>query len=406
MFEKCNELKELRKELQMDLDGYASWMSLSLPSSELESEVETPATAPMLLSDVRMYRFLQGNGYDVSAAATAFRKMLEWRKSNNIEKDLVSHFNLYEMELKQSKLPNAKEINLASGSNGPWYDAGRTHDGHVVHIEVIGSGDPSAMIETVSEQKIIQHHMALLELRANVFDRLSVEQGKVIKSLQIRDLSLFGLHLVRHSGAMSLLGKIMKFGSNNYPESAQKAFFINTPPSFYVVWKVIQTFIRKETLEKTVFLDKSYHRELLKYVPVRIIHNMEYLTYTTAETHHDAVDTSRPANFVREISASAGSQAELFVYMTREKRNKVHIKFTECDPLPKAVILTSSPGEVNEQEISLGAVVDPNSTGFSHQITLSYPEGCHADECLLSLFVDNTESWIQSKVVKFHVKFL
>ena len=112
-----------------------------------------------------VYLLFLGYKGDVEKAALAFREMIKWRKEDSIDEIFPS---LVDIELRQSKFPHAEETNKSSGNNGPWYNAGRSHQGHVIHIEILGSGDPSAMIAEVEEEKIMTHHKGKFALMLRI----------------------------------------------------------------------------------------------------------------------------------------------------------------------------------------------------------------------------------------------
>lgn len=368
------------------------------------------AVAPLpsdISSEVRLGRFLDAYDHDQAAAAKAYIDMLAWRQEMGVDKLRESHMEAELPRLEQSALPHWEEVR-ACGEFGPWYVAGRSHEGDLVHLEVIGKADPSLLLEKVPQQKILEHYIAFFEVRSKRIDDLSVEAGRLVKFVQVRDLSQFGLSALRHANAMKLLRSVMKLGSANYPESSSKVIFVNTPTSFMAVWTAASMVLRKKTLDKVSFYKSAYHLELLKIVGPRVLHRLEKMQHLD---DHDFIskgdeEDHLPLQVQRDVVVPAGKSAYFPTWMTRtgpRSSAKIVISPTseqagvpEFELVFAAAQRTEPKGEVVVSENKLVADAYKTDTPGCYQVT--FPEMLPVDDGFLLVKFQNA-AWVYSITV-------
>jgi len=400
------EVGALRSVVEADIAAYESEVGHNLPAD--------------LKADLRLARFMDAYSHDVEAAAKAYRDMLQWRKDQEVEKLRKEH--LGEMAaLHQKSLPHWEEIRNA-GEYGPWMLAGKSHHGDIVHLEAIGASDPTALMEKVPEEKIVEHYIGFFEIRAKLLDELSEESGRIVRTVQIRDLSRFGMGLIKHASAMKMLSAVMKLGSANYPESSSRVIFIHTPNSFYPFWKAASMVLRKRTLDKVLFLGSDYHRELLKLVEPRVVHRMEKMQ--TLDDHgfieKGEEEDHLPLEYIKTLSVPAGGSQYLSIYMTRSGlRSKVTILLSAGEESEIAAAASAPPPEfdlvflssamsdegpvVTETRLLPKAFATEDPTKFVVNFPEMLPENI-TDGFLLVNF-ENKTSWISSLQMPITARF-
>ncbi len=377
--EEINRVPALREQIQGDIEAYGAD---KLP--------------PDVVSDIRLARFINAFDGDLDMAAKAFRKMLEWRRTENVD-ELRNGIKVDSLE--QKSFPHW-EVVRSLEDHGPWYNSGKCHKGDLVHLEVIGNIDPTLQIETVNEERILQHQIGFFETRANVLDEMSKEQGRLVRTIQLRDLSKFGAHLLSHSKALGVLQRIMKAGSSNYPESTRTAIFINTPMSFYVVWQGVSVVLREKTRKKVKFLKNDYHRELVTLVQPRIIHRLEKLSTLKDHSFVEKGDEEDhlPLEIKAKHSIGAGVEGYYPIWLTRKgPRSKCTIKVV-APKEPTYVFVSCLESQLIETP---GENVDPQAV----QLPTDWPE--EIDSGYLLLTFDNKESWMYSlNIEEIQVNFV
>lgn len=202
---------------------------------------------PDVTGDLRFLRFLRSRSHDVPLAAEAMRAMLLWRAANHIDRTIRP--GCLGKPLTEASLPHADAI---AELQGP-INVGSTRDGHIISISLDGAGDPTILLETVSEDDLRLFFRTFFELRMMVMDAETRRRRSVVRCLQIRDLGGAGLHLLRHSGAVMILKKILGEALNNYPESTHCVLFLNTPSVFTAIWAIIKPMLCAVSIDFTRF---------------------------------------------------------------------------------------------------------------------------------------------------------
>jgi len=411
---KCGLLKGKMSAVE-NVEGLRALVSDAIAVYEKDVGHELPDDVK---SDIRLTRFLQAHGMDNEKAAKAYKDMLKWRSDVEVEALRKKHLEDVEI-LKQSSFPHWEEIRKV-GEYGPWYIAGKSHSGDLVHLEVIGASDPTLLLAQVPERKILEHYIGFFETRAKLLDALTLETDRMVRTVQIRDLSKFGVSLVQHASAMKVLSTVMKAGSAYYPESSSKVIFVNTPLSFYGVWKVASVALRQRTLDKVMFLQSRYHRELLKYVEPRAIHRLEKMQTLDSHEFIEKGDEEDhlPLAYSPEVVVPAGKTEYFPLWMTRTgPRSKVTLEIspvkgsdsTEIPPVEFSFLTSvestsvESGHEVSETALSSSAYSTDKPGLFEVSFPESLPEDVK-DGFLLATF-DNKASWMLSITVPLKATF-
>mmetsp|Transcript_20086 Transcript_20086/g.33166 ORF Transcript_20086/g.33166 Transcript_20086/m.33166 type:complete len:414 (-) Transcript_20086:50-1291(-) len=406
-----------------ELDGADSVRALvsdAIKAYESDLGHELPAD---LKSDVRLARFLFAWNGDPGVAAEQYKKMLQYRRDKDVDKLRREHFGEQDLgAIEQTAFPHWEALR-SIGEYGPWYDAGRSYGGHLVHLEVVNRTDPTCLIEAVPGDKILEHHIAMFETRSKLLDELSLENGRWIQTMQVRDLSKFGIEVIAHAQAMIVLQSIVKTGNGNYPETCKKAIFVNTPASFHALWKVINPLLREKTRKKVIFMKDDYHRELLQFLKPRSIHRLEKMRMLKDHKFMDEgmEQDDIPRKYEDKICVTAGYKKYASIWMTRSgPRSKLKLTVlpaigakTDTPPVFTLDFVTSKaddsqPDGANITEVML-QLPNRDTGGEGYEYTIEFPADLVPDPEIDSGFLlvnfDNTAAWMYSITVPLKMDF-
>lgn len=162
-----------------------------------------------VLGEYRLRRFLASTENDADEAVGVIRAHLKWRSTTDVD---VIRRDVWGKPFRLASCPNAA---LLYGEDGvgmasPCVHAGFSRTGDVVHLEIIGFGDAKRLLERITEEQLLHHYLAFFELRSVLLERLSREKKRVIKTIQIRDMSNFGMHLLSERSSMLALSSLIK----------------------------------------------------------------------------------------------------------------------------------------------------------------------------------------------------
>ena len=126
------------------------------------------------------------------------------------------------------------------------WNAGKSLRGHIVTLDWTGQWKTHELNDELSEEEFDQYWMCQLELRSILTHQETLAQGKLIKCVQIRDLTGVGLHQM--SGTMhGRLQRAIQMSLNNYPEVLDLLCFLNPPWAFHVVYNMISPILSERT---------------------------------------------------------------------------------------------------------------------------------------------------------------
>eukprot|EP00514_Thraustochytrium_sp_LLF1b_P000074 CAMPEP_0184521128 /NCGR_PEP_ID=MMETSP0198_2-20121128/7543_1 /TAXON_ID=1112570 /ORGANISM="Thraustochytrium sp., Strain LLF1b" /LENGTH=400 /DNA_ID=CAMNT_0026911787 /DNA_START=727 /DNA_END=1929 /DNA_ORIENTATION=+ len=360
-------------------------------------------------SDVRLARFLDAFDGDVEQAKDAFLEMLQWRSDAKVDE-------LREKEIKdidvvrQASFPHA-ELVRSIGEFGPWLNAGESFEGDLIHLEVLAKVDPSVLLEKLSLERIMEHQIGFFEVRGKHLDDLSVERGKLVRTIQIRDVSNFGMGLLTNAKAIKFISAILKAGSRNYPESTKQAIFVDVPASFHTMWGLVSPALRKKTVNKVMFLQADFHRPLLELVPARAIHRLEKMRLLA---QHDFVDNDQdddhlPLEQADNLVVPARGKAYKAYWLTRTgMRQSVQVSVQPPAGTAKVpnYIATFASSKQNEDG-SGGQVIEIPIQASSPQGVFKFPQDLPqaCDSGFLFLEFDNSDAWFSSITVPLKATF-
>lgn len=368
---------------------------LPILKTHLATELnQLKTTHPDLTSDTKLLRFLSSTDGNIEEAVKSYREHLQWRKE--VGADAIRERVSGKPFLLQSA-PHFDTMKLA-GFPFACIQAGRSRMNDIVHLEIVGEGVTGEVLQKLGHGMLLEHYTGYFELRSVLLESESTHDF-LLKTLQIRDLSKFSLSLIAEREALSMVGKLIKAGASNYPESTRYALFAETPTIFATAWSVLQTLIPDRTKKKVRFLSTPSHVELLRYVPPVVCVVLQRMSQGECG---DALAKAFPPpplhSFQTEVPA--GTAQYVHVALTRGK----------CESVSFLVTKGGEPYSLPEDEIEILWVDEEQKMGVvpedvivhvangTGQQSAHLPAGI--SEALLSLKLNNSGSWWSGETFK------
>lgn len=203
--------------------GIAHWLSNTQKQQIHEMRILVASMHPFAVStippfielcgDVRLLRFLDGNGSNPMQAAQAFVEALAWRAEHGIDKirnKLVAAGNWRDdlHSYPESLLPNKTlildhlllQLNFSFTCPGSDREDEVVDGGHLITIEHTGLGDPVTLLEKLSLDDYLIFAKHNMEHKATLLDRLSRERGYLVKMVAVRDMAGLGRKHIGQQG--------------------------------------------------------------------------------------------------------------------------------------------------------------------------------------------------------------
>jgi len=200
--------------------------------------------------DLSIARFLRGNGNDPEVAAELYRRALEYRHglaATSPFKEFREQF-AGEVRMDLSALPNAGQILRSFPMRAV---EGDSVDGLPVLFTVPRLLDVEGL-EAISDEALECFIRTQLEQRWLVLHNLSLQQRRMVKFVEVRDLngaSITSLALNAPrlvSRFMAILSPLQDF----YPEVVHQVLVLNAPSTFSALFDTITPFLNARMLSK------------------------------------------------------------------------------------------------------------------------------------------------------------
>lgn len=242
-------------------------LSAVVSDAECEALLEKLASerdvAPSYLFEwPRLHRFILGNDHCIPDAAAQFRKMLKWRVEVGME---MRRPLILGKPWHPDSVPGLARLFRTTCA-----DAG-THlaDGSLLWLQCDGRANLEE-IRTVSEVELFDTMHLMCELREEHLDKLSVKHGRLMRTVQVRDL--WGLsipNLIKDRALMAKLKKVMSVVPMAFPETLSTIVILNVPVGFNLLWSIISPMFHPRMRRKLHILRSDFLEELAQLLGTR-----------------------------------------------------------------------------------------------------------------------------------------
>ena len=198
---------------------------------------------------MEVVRFLRARPGNVKAAESMFRKMINWRKENDVENILESY------------TPPQVLLELYPGAMLEGCDK----EGDPIYLERLGVTDGPGLIAKVGASEMIRHGIWLREMisKGQWVQDYEKANGKPVKRITIiEDLQGLSRRML-FGGTVGVYNELMRLDQDNYCESAKRMIIIRAPWIFTAVWSIVKYFFDPGVVKKMVFTSGD-GEELLK----------------------------------------------------------------------------------------------------------------------------------------------
>ncbi|KAH8741139.1 hypothetical protein FG386_001266 [Cryptosporidium ryanae] len=229
----------------------------------------------VMLTPLRLLRFLVGFNFNTGNAFTAFSKHIKWRKEFNID-TVVRPFvitnmlpnNNIEMAPLHNTITRYYPCNLllreSTGEKKPLKD----RSGNIICIERFGLLDETRLLGAVKVDELLLWYSYHMEYRSILLDKLSLESKSFVRATCIMDLYGLTVSQVHSSHIITILRRMIQLASDNYPEGMSYVIFVNAPKFFSIVWNSFKSLLAARTVEKILVLDEDYKERLFSIVSI------------------------------------------------------------------------------------------------------------------------------------------
>lgn len=181
-----------------------------------------------------LLRWLRAREFNVNKAEHMLRESMAWRKKVGADTILADY------------QPSELFLKLFPGG---FLDC--SPEGHACYLLPIGNIDIKGFLELVPADDIKRHALYLLESIMDRLKRSSTQKNKVIETVFfIADFENFTMRQLYSWQVINLLTDMLKAYEDNYPEILEKAYVINAPRFFPLLWKFIRPFMTQRTVDK------------------------------------------------------------------------------------------------------------------------------------------------------------
>ncbi|KAM7304228.1 hypothetical protein ISCGN_014128 [Ixodes scapularis] len=186
---------------------------------------------------------------DLGYVSQMLGKNLQWRKQNSVD-TILEDFEPTEVLKKYY----------------PGGLVGHDKEGCPLWIIPFGYTDIKGLFYSVKKSDFIKHIIQQLEFSQQDMSAQTEALGKVIEMHSfIFDLENFNLKQIAWKPALDMIINLVTMYEDNYPEMLKKAYVINAPKIYPIIYNMVKPFLSEETAKKIhVFGKDNWKKALLQ----------------------------------------------------------------------------------------------------------------------------------------------
>jgi len=202
--------------------------------AELRKRIGDKLVRDYQKDDEFLIKWLRARSMNVDQAEKMLTNHLEWRKTNEID-----------------GIEEREEFPEKYRSKFPYAVCGQDADGCPLIIFPAGRHDIKTILETETVASVTRLNILMMEKIYALMRENSKKVGKpVTQVLEIMDFEGIDYAQMTSKKYLELMMESQKVFNDNYPEMIKKAFVVNAPKVFAVIFNVMKPLIPKETLDK------------------------------------------------------------------------------------------------------------------------------------------------------------
>ncbi|CAG7829190.1 unnamed protein product [Allacma fusca] len=219
--------------------------------------------------DVDLLRWLRARDLNLGKAEEMLRKHIQWRKDNDI-KSIMSW---------RPPPIFPKEL--------PFQISGRDKDGCYIFVCPGGKWDIRKLCENGYLPDLEKGNQQYFEIVSDFIRHSSVLAGKPITQfVTVHDMEGYSIKQMLSSQAREANIKVMRVMEANYPEVLRKAYVVNAPKVFAMLFNLIKPIMSAQTLSKIEIFDSNqdHWRKVLR----------QYIDPDELPSHYGGTNTTCP----------------------------------------------------------------------------------------------------------------
>lgn len=329
--------------------------------------------------DLQICRFLRGNGNDASIVAEKMSKAIDYRLSI-IESDAVKHLRTTyakSTSFPLTALPHADQMLKFLPLR---QIEGQSSLGLPLALAVTRFLDAAEYnsLDDEGKSNMVEFTGALLEMRALMLHNLSHAQKRMVKYVDVRDMTQCSIQylLTEGRGILKRMKEMISKVQDYYPEVLFQSHIFNAPPTFSKLFAVISVILNKQTLAKVkIFGVGTQFKELAAVLDARAIYS--WVSYASEQLDFN--------------NLAVGNQAVEYTARWLEKGEKCKwLVSVKAMDIKVSRIFIPADGGMSEASVEEAVVLHDKPC-----------EGSFDSECagVLVLCIDNYSSWWNAKTV-------
>mmetsp|Transcript_77930 Transcript_77930/g.167222 ORF Transcript_77930/g.167222 Transcript_77930/m.167222 type:complete len:414 (-) Transcript_77930:176-1417(-) len=255
--EEAKLIEEVRKELAPELDALKA----------------AGVDFPHIVGDIFMLRVLRGNDRDIKMACEWYKKLLECRKKHGMDEIHKKCMDEH-IPWRPCAFLNGEEI--SKYYNSQFDEAERTKDGYFIWYDSVGDVDYEGL-KQFGLDKFTEFYLTIIERRASLLDKMSREEGRLVKTIRIMDTDGTGPWRMDKEVYTLMKEKLLPIASTCSVEMVHRLYVLNCGWFTTKIWGILSKLLPERLRRRSRLIGSDYieDQELLKNVPGHMLEKLQ-----------------------------------------------------------------------------------------------------------------------------------